>query len=93
VLNQNYDARDDDLKIKPIELTNSVILDAETTGLGNQDEICEITVIDAETAKPIINTLIKPKHSIPEDVIKVHGISNDVVSDAPDYSSTFAKYF
>lgn len=83
---KNYPIEDES-KIKSINLKNSIILDTETTGLGNQDEICEITVIDAETAQPLINTLIKPKHSIPEEVIKIHGISNDMVADAPDYSS------
>ena len=79
-------AVDDYSKIKPIVLKNSIILDTETTGLGSTDEICEITVIDAETAQPLINTLIKPKYSIPEEAIKIHGINNDMVSDAPDYS-------
>ena len=87
MLQVNYNPIEDKFKIKPINLINSVILDTETTGLGNQDDICEITVIDAETSEPIINTLIKPKHSIPEDVIRIHGISNNMVSDAPDYSS------
>lgn len=87
MLQENYYPNDDISKIKPIELINCVILDTETTGLGNQDEICEITVIDAETAEPLINTLIKPKHSIPEEVIKIHGISNNMVFKAPDYLS------
>ncbi|MCK5648644.1 MAG: 3'-5' exonuclease [Gammaproteobacteria bacterium] len=74
------------MDIKHINLQNATILDTETTGLGYRDEICEISVIDAETAEPLLNTLVKPKTTIPEEVIRIHGITNDMVVDAPDYS-------
>lgn len=74
------------LNIKPIDLHNAVILDTETLGLSNHAEICEISVIDAETGVPLLDTLIKPHHPIPNDVIKIHGITNEMVVDAPGYS-------
>ena len=74
------------MNIKPIDLNNAVILDTETTGLDNQAEICEIAVIEAETGKTILDTLIKPGCTIPDEVIRIHGITNDMVTDAPIYS-------
>jgi len=74
------------VKIKPIDLHNAVILDTETTGLDNQAEICEIAIIDAKTAEPLLDTLIKPRCTIPDEVIRIHGITNGMVADAPIYS-------
>jgi len=59
--------------------TNPLILDTETTGLDG--EICEIAVIDL-TGNVLINTLVKPTTSIPEDVIGIHGISDETVREA-----------
>ncbi len=73
------------MNIKPINLQNAVILDTETTGLGYRDEICEISVIDAETAEPLLNSLIKPRTTIPKEMIKIHMITNDMVVGAPGY--------
>lgn len=58
-------------------------LDTETTGLGEDAEIVEITVIDHE-GQPLMNTLVKPaRGSIPDEVINIHGITNEMVADAP----------
>jgi len=72
--------------IEPIYLYNAVILDTETTGVRHYDEICEIAIIDAITAEPLLNTLIKPMRTIPEEVIKIHGINNEQVANAPSYN-------
>ncbi len=58
-------------------------LDTETTGLGEDAEIVEITVIDHE-GQPLMNTLVKPaRGSIPDEVINIHGITNEMVAAAP----------
>lgn len=58
-------------------------LDTETTGLGEDAEIVEITVID-HNGKPLMNTLVKPVcGSIPAEVFSIHGITNEMVADAP----------
>ena len=46
--------------MKTIDLYDAVILDTETTGLSAHDEICEVSVIDALTGQPLLDTLIKP---------------------------------
>ena len=69
-----------------IDLDNAVILDTETTGLSMRDEICEVSVIDALTGQPLLDTLIKPTVQMYGTVISIHGITNEMVSDAPAYS-------
>ena len=73
------------LNMQALNLTNAVILDTETTGLDDTAEICEISVIDSVTGDAILNTLIKPKSSIPDEVIAIHGITNEMVVNAPSY--------
>jgi DNA polymerase-3 subunit epsilon len=72
--------------IQPIDLHNAVILDTETTGLSVSDEICEVSVIDALTGQPLMDTLIKPTVQMFDTVISIHGITNEMVADAPAYS-------
>jgi DNA polymerase III epsilon subunit-like protein len=65
---------------------NALILDTETTGLGEDDEIVEIAIVDAaETLE--FSALIKPSKSIPEGAAAVHGISDAMVERAPAAAS------
>ena len=59
-----------------------VFLDTETTGLNPNDEIVEICVVDHD-GDLILNTLVKPVRSIPLDAMRIHGISNEMVKNAP----------
>lgn len=61
-----------------------LILDTETTGLGENDEIVEITIIDA-AGKPLLNTLVKPSKPIPAAATAIHGITNAMVRNAPTW--------
>ncbi|MFS7242300.1 exonuclease domain-containing protein [Serratia proteamaculans] len=63
---------------------NCLILDSETTGLGEDDEIVEITIIDT-AGKPLLNTLVKPSKPIPAGATAIHGITNEMVKDAPTW--------
>ena len=64
-----------------------VILDTETTGLGNGDEVIEIAVIGLD-GELLLDTLIKPKkrRSIPKEAYAVHGISMEMLKEAPSYA-------
>ena len=65
---------------------NTVYLDTETTGVTDDDEIVEITIID-DNGKPLINTLVKPVyHSSWPGAERVHGISPIEVRHAPTQS-------
>lgn len=64
------------------------ILDTETTGLSCA-EIVEVTIIDIE-GNPLINTLVKPKIPIPIEAINIHGITNEMVENAPTFPDIYA---
>lgn len=60
------------------------ILDTETTGLGESDEIVEIAILN-QYGEAVLNTLIKPTQNIPDDAMDIHGITNEMVADAPTW--------
>lgn len=72
---------------KILEQDDWVILDTETTGLGNA-EVIEIAAINSKS-EPLLNTLIKPSTSIPSDSTAVHGITDEMVANAPTFPSVY----
>ncbi|WP_271311646.1 3'-5' exonuclease [Yersinia intermedia] len=64
--------------------SNCLILDTETTGLSGIAEIIEISIIDC-TGKILLDTLVKPLKSIPAEATAIHGITNDMVANAPTW--------
>jgi len=67
-----------------------VVLDTETTGLGPDAEICQIAVIDA-AATVLLDTLVKPTGLISAGAIAVHGITDEMVSNAPVWGEVSAQ--
>jgi DNA polymerase III subunit epsilon len=63
-------------------------LDTETTGLGAQAEIIEISIIDADGAV-LFDSLVRPFGRIELDALRVHGITQDMVADAPLWSEVW----
>ena len=61
-------------------------LDTETTGLGPRDEIVEIAILNHQ-GEVVINTLVRPSKSIPQDAIGIHGITNSMVTSAATWRS------
>ena len=61
-----------------------VYLDTETTGLEGMDQIVEVCVLDYD-GTVLIDSLVKPAGSIPSGVSRIHGITNDMVKDAPTW--------
>lgn len=64
---------------------NSVLIDTETTGVNSEAEICEISIIDRD-GNTLLDTLVKPSKLIPDDVIAIHGITNEMVANAPTFA-------
>ena len=62
-----------------------LILDTETTGLGHRAEVIEIAVIDADTGEVKLNTRVQPVYSVPQEVTKIHGITDEDLVDAPTW--------
>jgi DNA polymerase-3 subunit epsilon len=56
-------------------------IDTETTGLFDA-EMVECAVID-DTGKTILDTLVNPGRPIPVGAMKIHGITDDMVRNAP----------
>lgn len=72
---------------------NTLILDTETTGLGEDAEICEIAVIDCQ-GNVLLDTLVRTRWPIPRDASAIHGIHNSMCLEAGDWSgkdSAFRK--
>ena len=63
-----------------------VVLDTETTGLGSDARICEISIIDM-SGNVLLDTLVNPEVEIPSDAIAIHGITNQMVDSAPTIES------
>jgi DNA polymerase III epsilon subunit family exonuclease len=63
---------------------DTVFFDTETTGLGHDAEIIEITILDI-SGGILFNQLIKPKGPIEEGAIAIHGITNEMVANAPSF--------
>lgn len=81
-----------DYKIKAAEWaqerladSNTVILDTETTGLPSKDpdtEVCQLSLINTK-GKPLFSMLLKPSKPMSDEVIGIHGISNEQVQYQP----------
>lgn len=64
-----------------------VIVDTETTGIDDA-EIVEIAIID-RLGEMLLDTLIKPSIPIPAEVTDIHGISDEMVADAPSFPEVY----
>jgi Exonuclease len=65
------------------ELT--VVLDTETTGLGENARIVELSVITA-AGEVLLDTLLDPGEPIPAEATGLHGIGDQDVAGAPTFS-------
>lgn len=64
---------------------NALILDTETTGLDGDAEVIELAVIDC-TGQALIDTLVRPTRPIPADASAIHGITDQMVANAPSWT-------
>ena len=64
---------------------NALILDTETTGLGDDAEIVELAVIDCAGAV-LLDTLVRPSGPVPAETTAIHGITDAMLADAPAWS-------
>lgn len=60
-----------------------LVLDTETTGLY-EGEIVQIAIINS-AGEILLDTLVKPVQPIPHDATNIHGITDDMVKDAPSW--------
>ncbi|MCU0463228.1 MAG: 3'-5' exonuclease [Anaerolineae bacterium] len=67
-----------------------VVLDTETTGIGQDAEIVQIAVIDS-SGQTLLDTLVRPVRTIPADASRIHGITDAMVADAPTFPALMPK--
>lgn len=69
---------------------NPVYLDTETTGLGYQDQIVSIAVVDTDGAV-LLDTRVRPTIAIPLEATRIHGITDVMVADAPRFQEVMPQ--
>ena len=67
-----------------------VVFDTETTGLGDDAEIVEISCID-HCGAVLLDSLVKPTVRIPKEAHDVHGIGDRDVRRAPTFADLWPK--
>lgn len=75
------------------EVVNSddyVLLDTETTGLGNNDQIIELSIIN-RNGHIVWDGLIKPTCLICDRAMQVHRITEEMVSDVPSFADQWEE--
>ena len=78
-------------------LKREIIIDTETTGLGNEDRIVEISaieLIDGIKTGRRFHRFLNPEIKIPKKAIEIHRITNEKVEDCPKFKDTLeiARY-
>lgn len=71
--------------------TNALILDTETTGLGDDAEVVELTAIDCAGAV-LLDTLVRPSGPVPAEAAAIHGITDAMLAEAPNWSAIHARF-
>ncbi len=69
---------------------NYLILDTETTGLDGVAEVVEVSIIDLDE-NVIFDKLIKPKIPLTAELTDIHGISNEMLVDAPTFNEVYEE--
>jgi DNA polymerase-3 subunit epsilon len=76
---------------------NEVVLDTETTGLSFREghKVVEIACIETKDLIPtgkVFHKFINPKRSMPEEAFKVHGFSQEFLSDKETFSQVADEF-
>ena len=78
-----------------IENARFICLDTDTTGLSPDSggKICEVALLSSQAQKRVASysTLINPQVFIMPDVIAIHGITNEMVSNKPVFREIAPK--
>lgn len=67
---------------------NTVILDTETTGLSYNHQVIEICILD-KYGNILLETYVKPKRKMGQynQAVSVHGITNEMLENAPTWDT------
>ena len=70
---------------------NALILDTETTGLGDDAEVVELALVDCAGAV-LLDTLVRPSGPVPAEAAAIHGITDAMLAEAPTWSELHARF-
>jgi DNA polymerase III epsilon subunit-like protein len=72
-----------------VEERETLILDTETTGLDDQDEVIQLAIIDMQ-GHVLLYTLVRPTVPVSTEARAIHGITDAVLAQAPSFSDLYA---
>ncbi len=86
-----------DLNETPLRDLTFVVFDSETTGLDpDKDDVVQLGAVRIVNGRIIVaevfDTLVNPGRPIPAQSSKVHGITDTLVADAPDFGQARAAF-
>lgn len=78
-------------------MTREIVLDTETTGLNPQsgDRLVEIGCVELANHIPTgrhHHVYINPGRSMPEEAFRIHGLSDEFLSDKPSFEAVVAEF-
>jgi len=65
--------------------TRPLYLDTETTGTGSNAEVIEIGILD-DDERELFSSLVRPRGAIDPAAARVHGITPEMLADAPTWA-------
>lgn len=69
---------------------STLFLDTETTGLGDDAEVCDLGVVRIE-GTVVLDLLVKPSRPIPPGATQVHGITDAMVAGADPWEVVYHR--
>jgi DNA polymerase III epsilon subunit-like protein len=69
---------------------NPLFMHSKTTGAAEQSEVVEIAILDS-AGKPLIDALVKPKRHIRPCGTEEHGITDEMVDNAPRWNEVLPE--
>lgn len=76
------------LQMKKWLNSDNLIVDTETTGLEEYDEIIEISIINMK-GDVLLDTLVKPTRPIPAEATAINNITDEMVANAPSWGEVY----
>lgn len=72
-------------------MKRQITVDTETTGMNEKSgdrvvEIGMVEMIDGKRTGNVFHKIINPQRNIPDEVIEIHGITNEMVKDKPIFA-------
>lgn len=72
-------------------LATAILIDTETTGVGDDSEVIEIAILDSN-GSTLLNTLVRPTQPIPAEATSLHRITDAMVANAPTWPEIALQY-